>query len=123
MTKELISLEDLRAVVETTLDENKADDVIFVDLPKGQALADIMVIASGRSSRQVKALADYTLRGLKKLGYKSIRVEGLPQADWVLIDAGDIIIHLFRPEVRGFYNIERIWAPDHVPLEQSTQNI
>ena len=73
-------------------------------------LADAIVIASGRSQRHVSAIADHLLRALKDEGYGRAGVEGLPQADWVLIDAGDVIVHLFRPEVRAFYNIEKIWS-------------
>jgi ribosome-associated protein len=75
-------------------------------------MADIMVVASGRSQRHVAALADHVARKLKDEGLDRVRVEGLPNADWVLIDAGDLIVHIFRPEVREFYNLERIWAGD-----------
>jgi len=71
-----------------------------------------MIIASGRSARHVSALADHVLRRLKEGGYGRAKVEGLPNADWVLIDAGDVIVHIFRPEVREFYNLERIWGAD-----------
>lgn len=75
-------------------------------------MADAMVVASGRSARHVSALADHVSRKLKEAGATQVRVEGLPNADWVLIDAGDVIVHIFRPEVREFYNLERIWAGD-----------
>ena len=75
-------------------------------------MADAMVVASGRSARHVSALADHVSRKLKEAGASQVRVEGLPNADWVLIDAGDVIVHIFRPEVREFYNLERIWGPD-----------
>ncbi len=94
------------------LDDDKAQDVVFIDLKGKSAVADSLVIASGRSHRHVGAMADHLLRALKELGYGRARVEGLPHCDWVLIDTGDIIIHLFRPEVRGFYNIEKIWSVD-----------
>jgi len=74
-----------------------------------------MIIASGRSARHVSALADHVLRAIKDLGGKRARVEGLQTGDWVLIDTGDLIVHLFRPEVRSFYNLERIWGPDGGP--------
>jgi ribosome-associated protein len=70
----------------------------------------MLVVASGRSARHVGALADHVMRKLKEAGVKDVRIEGLPQADWVLVDAGDVVIHLFRPEVRSFYNIEKIWT-------------
>ena len=84
--------------------------MITIDLQGLSPLADAIVIASGRSQRHVSAIADHLLRALKDNGYGKAAVEGLPQADWVLIDAGDIIVHLFRPEVRAFYNIEKIWS-------------
>ena len=71
-----------------------------------------MIVASGRSHRHVGAIADHLLRALKEAGYGKAKVEGLPHCDWVLIDAGDVVVHLFRPEVRTFYNIEKIWAVD-----------
>jgi ribosome-associated protein len=75
-------------------------------------MADAMIVASGRSARHVSALADHVARKLKEAGASQVRIEGLPNADWVLIDAGDVIVHIFRPEVREFYNLERIWGPD-----------
>lgn len=101
------ALEDL---ILTRLDEDKAQDVVFIDLKDKSSVADGLIIASGRSHRHVGALADRLLRTLKEQGYGRARVEGLPSCDWVLIDAGDVIIHLFRPEVRSFYNIEKIWS-------------
>jgi len=102
----------LRDLIINTLDDNKAEDIIEIDLPKDTAIADFMFIASGRSSRQVAAIAENLMRTLKNEGYKSISIEGLNQGDWVLIDTGDAIIHVFRPEVREFYNLERIWSPE-----------
>ena len=92
------------------LDEDQAQDVIVIDLKDKSPLADAIVIASGRSQRHVAAMADHLLRALKDGGYGKAQSEGLPQADWVLIDAIDVIVHLFRPEVRSFYNIEKIWS-------------
>jgi len=94
------------------LDDDKAEDVIAIDLQNSSPLADWIVIASGRSARHVSALADHLQRSLKDAGLGRVQVEGLPQADWVLIDAGDVIVHLFRPEVRAFYQIEKIWSVD-----------
>lgn len=82
-------------------------------------MADQMIVASGRSQRHVAALADHVQRALKDAGVTRIRVEGLPNADWVLIDAGDIIVHIFRPEVRDFYNLERIWSSDAPPTSRA----
>lgn len=92
------------------LDEDQAQDVILIDLKGKSSLADAIVVASGRSQRHVAAIADHLLRALKDHGFGRAQVEGLPQADWVLIDAGDVIVHIFRPEVRSFYNIEKIWS-------------
>ena len=92
------------------LDEDKAQDVFFIDLKDNSSFADSLIVASGRSNRHVSALADHLLRALKDAGQGKCRVEGLPHCDWVLIDAGDVVIHLFRPEVRAFYNIEKIWS-------------
>lgn len=98
------------------LDDDKAQDVVFIDLTGKSAVADALIVASGRSHRHVGAMADHLLRALKENGYGKARVEGMPHCDWVLIDTGDVIVHLFRPEVRSFYNIEKIWSvepPSH----------
>jgi ribosome-associated protein len=97
------------------LDETKAEDVISIDLRGKTALADEMIIATGRSTVHVGAIADKAIRALKDRGVTA-RVEGLPQCDWVLIDAGDVIVHIFRPEVRQFYNLEKMWGGDR-PVE------
>ena len=102
----------LEGLILGRLDEDKAQDVVFIDLKDKSSVADGMIVASGRSHRHVGALADHLLRALKDHGHGRARVEGLPHCDWVLIDAGDVIVHLFRPEVRSFYNIEKIWAVD-----------
>jgi ribosome-associated protein len=94
------------------LDDDKAQDIVLIDLKGKSPMADTMIVASGRSHRHVGALADHLLRTLKEQGHGKAKVEGLPHCDWVLIDSGDVIIHLFRPEVRMFYNIEKIWAVD-----------
>jgi ribosome-associated protein len=95
-----------------SLDDSKAEETIAIDISGKSALGDHMVIASGRSHRHVGAIADNLVRDLKKSGAGPVRVEGLPHCDWVLIDVGDIIIHLFRPEVRAFYNIEKMWQAE-----------
>ena len=102
----------LESIILAKLDDDKAQDIVFIDLKGKSPVADSMIIASGRSHRHVGALADHILRALKDAGCGRARVEGLPHCDWVLIDSGDVIIHLFRPEVRSFYNIEKIWAVD-----------
>ena len=92
------------------LDEDQAQDLVTIPLEGKSSIADHMVIASGRSTRQVAAMATKIAERLKKEGHGSPRIEGLPAADWVLIDAGDVVVHLFRPEVRSFYNLERMWG-------------
>lgn len=102
------------------LDENSAQDTIEIDVRGKSSVADYMIVSSGRSNRHVGALADYVLRGLKEQGHKDLGIEGLEGCDWVLIDVGDVIVHLFRPEVRVFYNIEKIWS---VPLPEGLEAI
>ena len=102
--------EALIGAVMDRLDDDQAQDVVLIDLQGKSSLADAIVVASGRSQRHVSAMADHLVRALKTGGWGKARVEGLPQADWVLIDADDVIVHLFRPEVRAFYNIEKIWS-------------
>ncbi len=104
----------LKAVL-TSLEDSKAEDLIFIDISAKTTLADHMVVASGRSHRHVGAIADHLLRDLKKAGFGAARVEGLPHCDWVLVDLGDVIVHIFRPEVRTFYNLEKMWSADQVP--------
>ena len=90
----------------------KAEDTVEIDLTGKTSIADAMIIASGRSHRHVGAIAERMLETLKQGGFGPARVEGLPACDWVLIDAGDVLIHIFRPEVRGFYNLEKMWGAD-----------
>jgi ribosome-associated protein len=105
-------VDSLEHLILSRLDDEKAQDIVYIDLKDKSSVADGMVVASGRSHRHVGAMADHLLRTLKDNGYGRARVEGLPHCDWVLIDAGDVIVHLFRPEVRAFYNIEKIWSVD-----------
>jgi ribosome-associated protein len=100
----------LHALVLQSLDDDQAQDIVSIPLEGKTAIADHMVIASGRSTRQVTALAQKLAERIKHGGFGNCRIEGLPAADWVLVDAGDIVVHLFRPEVRSFYNLERMWA-------------
>lgn len=109
------SLNEIRVIAEhlaTTLDDDKAEDVLFIELEGKSSLADFMIIASGRSGRHVAALASNLAHEAKKMTGRPASIEGMPNADWVLIDTGDVIVHLFRPEVREFYNLEKIWASD-----------
>jgi ribosome-associated protein len=100
----------LHRLVISQLDDDQAQDVVSIPLEGKSSIADHMVIASGRSTRQVASMAQKLAEKIKEAGYGHARVEGLPAADWVLIDAGDVVIHLFRPEVRSFYNLERMWS-------------
>lgn len=104
------SPEDMRDVILNALEENKAEDIIGISLKGKSALADYMVIASGRSARHVVGLSNGITEDLAKNDMKKARFEGKDNGDWVLGDTGDVIIHLFRPEVREFYNIEKIWC-------------
>ena len=94
----------------SSLDDDQAVDVVTIPLSGKSNIADHMVIASGRSTRQVASMAQKLSERIKQELGRSVRIEGLPVADWVLIDANDVIVHLFRPEVRSFYNLERMWA-------------
>ncbi len=96
-------------LVLASLDDMKAEDTVSIDLTNKSTIGDAMVVTSGRSNRHVGALADRVVEDLKKAGIRGIRVAGVPHCDWVLIDAGDVIVHVFRPEVRAFYNIEKMW--------------
>ena len=102
----------LESLILHRLDDEKTHDIVFIDLKDKSTIADSIVVASGRSHRHVSAVADHLLRAIKEGGHGKARVEGMPACDWVLIDAGDVIVHLFRPEVRSFYNLEKIWSVD-----------
>jgi ribosome-associated protein len=101
--------ETLRLIL-ARLDDMKAEDTVTIDLTGKTSIADAMVVTSGRSNRHVTSIADSAVEGLHKAGLKGIRVEGKKNGDWVLIDAGDVIVHVFRPEVRAFYDLEKMWA-------------
>ena len=106
----IIDVESLHRLVLKSLDDDQAVEVISIPLAGKSSIADHMVIASGRSTRQVASMATKLAQTIKDEVGRSPRIEGLPAADWVLIDADDVIVHLFRPEVRTFYNLERMWA-------------
>ena len=99
-------------IIVECLDDAKAEAIVAVDITGKSSLADHMVVASGRSQRHVGAVADQVVTALRDAGYGKPRIEGLPYCDWVLVDAGDVIVHIFRPEVREFYNIEKMWQAD-----------
>ncbi|MGN6461444.1 MAG: ribosome silencing factor [Pseudolabrys sp.] len=117
-----MAAEDLRAAQETlrivlkSLDDMKAEDNVTIDLAGKTSIGDYMVVSSGRSQRHVASIADEITRNLKKAGRHGVHSEGKQTADWVLIDAGDVIVHVFRPEIRAFYNIEKMWSqPERRP--------
>ena len=100
-------------IVLASLDDSKAENIVSIDIQGRSSLGDYMVVASGRSHRHVAAVADHLIKAIKDAGLGTPRLEGLSNADWVLIDTGDVIVHVFRPEVREFYNIEKMWQmPD-----------
>ena len=102
--------ETLHQLVLKQLDDDQAQEIVSISLEGKSSIADQMVIASGRSTRQVASMAQKLAEVIKQNGGGPVRVEGLSAADWVLIDAGDVVVHLFRPEVRSFYNLERMWS-------------
>ena len=117
---------ELEHLATQSLEDDNAIDIVSIDLAGKSSLADVMLVASGTSARQVSAMAEHLVEKIKATGIKSVRVEGKSTADWVLIDAGDIIVHLFRPEVREFYNIEKMWlldAPTGHGGTTTTQNV
>ena len=104
-----LDAEGILKLVLARLDDMKAEDILTIDLRNKSSIGDYMVVSSGRSQRHVGSVADRIVEDLHKVGIAT-RVEGVPHCDWVLIDAGDVIVHVFRPEVRAFYNLERMWA-------------
>lgn len=116
------AVEALHRLVLQSLDDDQAVDTISIPLAGKSTIADYMVIASGRSTRQVASMASKLAERVKGETGRPTRIEGLPNADWVLIDAGDVIVHLFRPEVRSFYNLERMWSFGDAPAAPSAPN-
>lgn len=112
--------QDLLKIVETSLDDDKAENIVAIDLRGKSTIADYMVIATGRNSRQLAAMATHLDQKLTKAGVKKISVEGQAQGDWVLLDGGDVVVHLFRPEVRSFYALEKMWGAELPTPERLT---
>lgn len=110
--------DELYTLVMQQLDDDQAAEIVSIPLEGKSSVADHMVVASGRSSRQVASMAQKLAEKVKQAGFGPVRIEGLPQADWVLIDCGDVVVHLFRPEVRSFYNLERMWSFEGGELKQ-----
>ncbi|WP_341209010.1 ribosome silencing factor [uncultured Sphingomonas sp.] len=115
-------VEALHRLVLQSLDDDQAVDTISIPLAGKSSIADYMVIASGRSTRQVASMAQKLAERIKGETGRPARIEGLPNADWVLIDGGDVIVHLFRPEVRSFYNLERMWSFGDAPAPSAAPN-
>jgi ribosome-associated protein len=105
----------VREIAKQSLVDDKAENIVVIDLAGKTDIADQMIIASGRSQRHIAAITEHLAENLKKSGVPSVNVEGRRQADWILLDAGDVIVHIFRPEVRAFYNLEKMWS---VPLPE-----
>jgi ribosome-associated protein len=117
------SPEHMRDIILQSLDDNKAEDIVSISLQGKTTIADYMIIASGRSSRHVVGLSGHITDDLAKAGMTKVKFEGKDNGDWVLGDAGDVIIHLFRPEVREFYNIEKIWCdPEFLESYEATRD-
>ena len=109
---------DIKNSIEKILDDNKAQNIISIDLKNKSYIADYMVIASGTSSRHLQALSEILLTNLKKLGIDNCRIEGKDSSDWKLVDAHDVIIHIFHPEKREFYDLEKMWS-EEIPKEKA----
>jgi len=107
-----IAADDVLKAILESLDDSKAEEIVSIDIAGKSALADFMVVATGRSQRHVGAIAEHLRRDLEEAGGRVASIEGMPHCDWVLIDAGDVIVHVFRPEVRTFYNLEKMWSSD-----------
>ncbi|MGC6390310.1 MAG: ribosome silencing factor [Alphaproteobacteria bacterium] len=113
---------DLLDLAISSLEDDKAEDIVSIDLQGKTSIADYMVIASGRSERHLAALSQHLIETLKKSGLKGVRTEGEKSGEWALIDAGDVIIHIFKPDIRTFYNLEKLWnniTPEPASIEQS----
>ncbi len=112
LAKGLIASGEALRTALASLDDSKAEDTVTIDISGKTVLGDYMVVSSGRSHRHVGAIADRLVSDLKQAKLGPVRVEGLPHCDWVLVDAGDLIVHIFRPEVRDFYNLEKMWMAE-----------
>jgi ribosome-associated protein len=113
-----MEVKKIKQIIENTLNKNKANNVVIIDLKKKSYIADYMIIASGTSSRHLQSLSENILIELKKYGHKDCRIEGYESNDWKLVDAIDIIVHLFHPEKRTFYDLEKMWS-ENLPKEKA----
>jgi ribosome-associated protein len=112
-----LAAEQTLKLILSRLDDMKAEETVTIDLRGKSAFSDYMIVTTGRANRHVGAIAENVAKSLKENGIKSLHVEGLPNCDWVLIDSGDVIVHVFRPEVREFYNLERMWTQSPAPAK------
>ena len=113
-----MKISDIKKQIEIILDNNKAKDIVAIDLKKKSYIADYMIIASGTSSRHLQSLSENLVSELKKIGISNCRIEGKESADWKLVDAIDIIVHIFNPEKREFYDLEKMWS-EEIPKEKA----
>ena len=114
-----MKVSDIKKQIETILDNNKAINIVSIDLKKKSYIADYMVIASGTSSRHLQSLSENLVSELKKIGISNCRIEGKESSDWKLVDVIDIIVHIFNPEKREFYDLEKMWS-EHIPKEKAS---
>jgi ribosome-associated protein len=119
MTQVPPSADDVLQAVKSSLDHDKADDVVVIDLAGKTSIADYMIVASGTSKRHIAAMSDHILEKVKEIGATSVATEGTGYCDWVLIDSGDVVVHLFRPEIREFYALERLWGAPSLISDRS----
>jgi ribosome-associated protein len=113
-----MKISDIKFNIEKILDNNKAQNITFIDLKNKSHIADYMVIASGTSSRHLQSLSEILVSELKKLGLNGCRIEGRDSNDWKLVDANDVIVHIFHPEKRKFYDLEKMWS-EEIPKEKA----
>ena len=113
-----MEISKLKKIIEKTLDDNKANDIVTINLKKKSYIADYMIIASGSSSRHLQSISENIIIELKKIGVNNCKIEGRDSKDWKLVDAIDIIVHLFHPEKRNFYDLEKMWSED-IPKEKA----
>lgn len=121
--KKTLTPGEILALIQSTLEDDKAEDLVTINLIDKTSLADHMIIATGSSSRRVASMAEHIVEKLKEAGQGRAQAEGKEQGDWVLVDAGDVIVHLFRPEVRAFYNIEQMWGVENPALKQQAARL
>ena len=116
--KLLMEVRKIKKVIESTLNKNKANNIVTIDLKKKSYIADYMIVASGTSSRHLQSLSEILVTELKKLGLENCRIEGKDSSDWKLVDAHDVIVHIFHPEKREFYDLEKMWS-EEIPKEKA----